>query len=293
MEIGFGCAFLHKSKKPERLIEYALNKGIKYFDVAPTYGRFYGENEKYLGSVLNNIGKDLEHIIIATKILARRKQDVLWELEGIKNRLPKIDILQLHSVDTLNCLNLITSDDGALSILQRLKDQGIISKIGITNHYDPEVLKIALEKFEFDTFMLPLGPLNFFRDRELESRGKISFRQLAKIIQNQKKKVIGILILGAGLITDKKLVRKSLLFVFNQPVDVVLIGFTKENEIDFALEVFQEFKKGTNLSKSEFLTILKEIANLVRKDKPWWWQAPVDLGPFENSQEFRRSLKLL
>jgi len=292
MEIGFGCGFLHKSEKPEKLIEYALNKGIKYFDIAPTYGRFYGENEKYLGSVLNNLGKGLQHITIASKILARRKGDVLWELEGIKNRLPKIDILQLHSVDTLNCLNLVTSNDGAFNILQELKDQGIISKIGITNHYDPEILKIALEKFEIDVFMLPLGPLNFLRDQEWEFKGKTSFRKLAEIIKNKKKKVIGILILGAGLITSQALVRKSLLFVFDQPVDVILIGFTKESEIDFALEVFQEFKKGTRLSKDEFITTLEELSNLVKKEKPWWWQVPIDLGPFETSEEFRKSIKL-
>jgi len=63
--IGLGCASLigrHSFKAAARLVETALDLGIRYFDTAPLYGM--GTAEEVLGAVIG----DNRDVIIATKV---------------------------------------------------------------------------------------------------------------------------------------------------------------------------------------------------------------------------------
>ena|GEM_PF-1331537 len=64
-QIGFGCARLvgrSSMKQSAKMIETALDLGIRYFDVAPSYGM--GTAEEVLGAVLGNS----TDVVVATKV---------------------------------------------------------------------------------------------------------------------------------------------------------------------------------------------------------------------------------
>src|SRR4051794_650140 len=69
--VGFGCARLFgggEYKASSRLIEAALQAGIRHFDTAPSYGS--GLSENVLGAVLAGV----KGVTIATKIGVSRPQ---------------------------------------------------------------------------------------------------------------------------------------------------------------------------------------------------------------------------
>ncbi|MBA7692779.1 hypothetical protein ES703_101347 [subsurface metagenome] len=61
-----------------------------------------------------------------------------------------IDLYQIHYVNTDSELEDILSDQGALKVLKKIREKGIIEFIGITGH-NPAVLLDAAKTGEFDT----------------------------------------------------------------------------------------------------------------------------------------------
>src|SRR5215470_7412083 len=71
--VGFGCARLFAGsefKASTRLIEAALDRGIRHFDTAPSYGG--GQSEDVLGTVLAGV----QGVTIATKVGISRPNGV-------------------------------------------------------------------------------------------------------------------------------------------------------------------------------------------------------------------------
>ena len=105
-EIAFGCGniggLMIRGSQQEQLdaINYAIERGINYFDTAPAYGE--GISETNLGKALGQIQSDA---IIATKVGISRENlkdirgAVRSSLETSLSRLGReyVDVLQLHT----------------------------------------------------------------------------------------------------------------------------------------------------------------------------------------------------
>lgn len=135
------------------IIERAYAGGIRYFDTAANYG----PSEERLGQVLPAVR---DQVVIATKT-SRRDRDSAWEqLERSLQRLQTdyIDLWQFHSltydwdVDTL-----LDPQQGAIKAALEAKDQGIIRAIGVTGHNNPGIIVQALERYPFDTALIPVN----------------------------------------------------------------------------------------------------------------------------------------
>jgi aryl-alcohol dehydrogenase-like predicted oxidoreductase len=151
--ITFGSAALWKVSQAEAdaAIELALEHGVNHFDVAPTYG----QAELRLGPWMEKHHKE---VFLACKTIKRGKAQA-WEslkrsLETL--RVDSFDLFQFHGVSSLDALNVILGERGALEAILEAKQQGLVRHIGITGH-SPLVLVEALHRFDFETVLFPLN----------------------------------------------------------------------------------------------------------------------------------------
>lgn len=137
----------------EAFVREAFARGVNHVDIAPTYGN--GKAEILLGQWLPEYRED---IFLACKTRQRTRQAAAAELKQTLQRLHTdfIDLYQLHGLDTLEDLDLVLSDEGALTAIRAAHEQGAIRYIGITSH-DPSTIMKALSVFDFDTVLLPVN----------------------------------------------------------------------------------------------------------------------------------------
>ncbi|MCL2158569.1 MAG: aldo/keto reductase [Oscillospiraceae bacterium] len=164
-----------------RYVSYAVEKGVNYFDVAPSYNNA----EEMLSPALAPYRKN---VYLACKSTIR---DV-----GIKDELHKslkmlgtdyFDVYQLHGLSDQKDVDTAFSANGAMEILLRAKEEGYIRHIGITAHNESVAIQ-TLSYYDFETVMFPVNwALNMdsgFGDRlisicKYKSKGIIGIKSLA------------------------------------------------------------------------------------------------------------------
>lgn len=135
----------------DKYVSYAIEHGINYFDVAPTYG----DAQEKLGNSLLPYRKN---IYLACKTNERRREPAQKELEQ-SFRLLKTDYFdnyQLHGLATFEEVEAAFGPGGAMETLIRAKEGGLVRKLGITCHNEEVALK-ALSLYDFDTVLFPLN----------------------------------------------------------------------------------------------------------------------------------------
>lgn len=143
----------------DRYVEYAVNKGINYFDVAPSYG----DAQEKLGNSLKPYRKD---IYLACKTNKRMAEEGKRELDESLNLLHTdyLDNYQMHGLASLEEVETAFGKDGVMDIMIRAKEEGIVRRLGITCHSEEAALK-ALDLYDFDTVLFPLNwGLNMGKD---------------------------------------------------------------------------------------------------------------------------------
>ncbi|MCR8633996.1 aldo/keto reductase [Paenibacillus radicis (ex Xue et al. 2023)] len=154
--VMFGAASLGKvtQEEADASISYALQHGVNHFDTAASYG----DAELRMGPWMPKVRDD---IFLATKTGERTKEkakaQIYRSLELLQ--VDHIDLLQLHSVGTVDELDKCTEKGGALEAVLEAKEEGIVKAIGITGHghQAPATHLEALRRYSFDTVLLPLN----------------------------------------------------------------------------------------------------------------------------------------
>jgi len=148
-----GCGLGELSqKKADEAVKIALRYGINTVDVAPSYG----QAELRLASCVKKYRKGL---FIAEKTTERSKVGA-WAalLQSLRRlELNNFDLYQLHAVGDLQELQTALGKDGAIQAVKEAKETGLVDYIGITGHKDMRVLKRAIERFDFDSVLLPVN----------------------------------------------------------------------------------------------------------------------------------------
>lgn len=134
-----------------RYVSYAVENGVNYFDVAPSYGNA----EEMLGTALEPYRRD---VFLACKSGQRKKDGVLKELHNSLKilRTDYFDVYQLHGITSQNDIDEAFSDDGAVSALIEAKKEGIIRNFGISAHNEDIAIQ-ALAYYDFDTVLFPIN----------------------------------------------------------------------------------------------------------------------------------------
>jgi len=131
----------------DRYVAYAIERGVNYFDVAPTYGNA----EERLGAALKPYRKD---VYLACKTVLRDAKGAKEELIASLGRLKTdyFDVYQLHSIRNDDDVEKAFSSGGAMETLRWAKEEGIIRAAGITAHSEDHAIK-CLDLFDFDSVL--------------------------------------------------------------------------------------------------------------------------------------------
>jgi aryl-alcohol dehydrogenase-like predicted oxidoreductase len=145
-----------KDHDPVAIAEKALELGITYFDTAPSYNN--GQSETNYGKVLV---RRRGEVFLASKTGDRTYDGTLRSIERSLKRLQtdRVDLLQIHGAHARDDLASWGSPTGVVSALRKLRDQKVIRFLGVTGHDSAEVLRQAIEMYDFDTLLTTLNPV--------------------------------------------------------------------------------------------------------------------------------------
>jgi aryl-alcohol dehydrogenase-like predicted oxidoreductase len=253
--LGLGCAqigALRNFKLAVEIIETAIDLGINYIDTASTYG----DAEEKVGEVMKSRRNE---VVLATKTLQRDKESSWREINTSIERLKTdyVDILQIHSVNTMAQLDKITSKNGSLYSVIKAKEQGLCKHIGITGHTRPEVIKEALNRFDFETVLVPLSSV----DKLLNDFGDVIF----PVAKKKNVGVIAMKVLSDGRVTD--FVEDSLRYVFSLPISTAIVGVKSIAELKQNVEIAKNF---VPMTKKEIDALIEKSRRYANTSVLWW-----------------------
>lgn len=151
--VVFGGVIL-MSSEPEQAAQWiseAIDRGVNYFDVAPSYGNA----EILMGPALAPYRKQIH---LACKTTERTAAAAQAELERSLERLQTdyFDIYQLHAMTTDDDLEQAFAPGGIMEYLIQARERGLIRHIGFSAHSERIAVKL-LQRFDFESVLFPLN----------------------------------------------------------------------------------------------------------------------------------------
>ena len=158
--IGFGGIVVKDAQQQHanHVVAEAIEKGVNYFDVAPTYGNA----ELKLGPALEPYRKK---VFLACKTTQRKRAGAAAELkESLKRlRTDYFDLYQLHAITDLEKdVDTVFAKGGAMEVFIEAKKQGQIRHLGFSAHSEEAALA-AMERFDFDSILFPINFATFYK----------------------------------------------------------------------------------------------------------------------------------
>lgn len=204
--VSFGALPIQRISKEESasLLRLAYERGVNFFDTA----NYYTDSEEKIGYALQDVR---DKIILATKSYTDNLDFVKKNFEQSLRMLKTdyIDIYQLHNPPNL-------PDEDLLEFLYKMRDEGKIRYIGITNHR-LAVANAALDTGIFDTLQFPFSLLASDEDVELVKR-----------CERENVGFIAMKAMSGGLITDAE---AAFAYIAKYPNVVPIFGVQKKEEL--------------------------------------------------------------
>ncbi len=215
------------------IINRAIDLGVNYIDTA-RYGQ--GISQTYIGEVMKTRRKE---VFLATKTRDRTRDGSLKLLEESLRLLQTdhLDLWQLHNISQLEELDQIFGKDGAIEALVKARSEKIVRFLGITGHFDPDVLIEGINRFDFDTILMALN----CSDTHI-----LPFQTKLLPLANKK---------GMGIIAMKIPARGRLLrpggvasmkdamgYVLSKPVHTVIVGCDNVKQVEENVDIAKKFK---------------------------------------------------
>ncbi len=151
--VGFG-GIVVRDEEPEsaaRLVAQAIERGVNYFDVAPTYGNA----EERLGPALEPYR---DSVFLACKTEKRSADESAAALEESLEKLHTdyFDLYQLHAMTTLEEVDQVFASGGAMETFLKARDQGTVRYLGFSAHSEEAALAL-MDRFDFDSILFPFN----------------------------------------------------------------------------------------------------------------------------------------
>jgi len=245
--IGGGSRFLSYKDEDKALeaLNKAIDSGIHYVDTAQTYGN--GVSETRVGKVMATRRKE---VFLVTKIQERDPDKAMARLEAsFKNlQTDRIDLVHIHSLTTAGDLALIEKKGGVLDRLLKMRDGKAIRFVGVTSHTDPNVLKTALERHDFDCTQMALnaalvGMQNGKAGMEVNPAMIPSFETIALPVAIKKKMgILAMKVFAADGIVGQAPLEKLLYYSMSLPVSACVVGMPKLDFINQNTALARNFR---------------------------------------------------
>lgn len=139
-------------------VRQAIEAGVNHIDVAPQYG----VAQERLGPWM---AKERDRFFLGCKTMERSREGAQANLdESLKLlQVDSFDLYQLHGVNNMADLEMVTGPGGALEVALDARQKGLTRFIGITGHGPdvPSTILEALDRFDFDTVLFPMSFILF------------------------------------------------------------------------------------------------------------------------------------
>jgi predicted aldo/keto reductase-like oxidoreductase len=182
--VGFaGIVVMNNSQSfANNIVAEAVDRGINYFDVAPSYG----DAQARLGPALEPFRKK---VFLACKEGSGGEEGDFTKDSAAKTldeslrqlRTDHVDLYQFHALSKMSQLEQIFGPNGAMEAFQAARTAGKLRFIGFSAH-SVEVAIAAMDRYNFDTILFPI---NFV----LTSQANFG----PQVIAHAKKKDMGIM----------------------------------------------------------------------------------------------------
>jgi aryl-alcohol dehydrogenase-like predicted oxidoreductase len=191
--IGFGGIVVmdEETGAASNIVAEAVDRGINYFDIAPSYGNA----QQRLGPALAPYRKNC---FLACKTEGRMKDDSRKQLEESLRLLKTdhVDLYQFHALTKMTDLDKVLGPGGAMETMEAAKKEGKIRYIGFSVH-SAETALAAMDRYNFDTVLFPVnwvlftqagfGPQILKRAQE-KNMGILALKGMAKTVWSADQK---------------------------------------------------------------------------------------------------------
>lgn len=265
------------------IVETAIDLGVNYIDTAPAYGGT--RSETHVGMVMKHRRQE---VYLASKTHLRSYDESMRLLEGSLKRLQTdhLDCWQLHNVQRTEELDRIFAKDGAIKALEKARDEGLVRFLGITGHYDPQVLLDGIKRYDFDTLLMAFNAADKHQHSFLE--------QLLPAALEKNLGIIGMKVATRGRMlstwTPPPLdqqpqrmatgrpgaltMRESLFYNFSMPVATNIVGCDDPHQVRENVESAAEFTP----CNGAVLTALEERCKAIVNQGLYFRKGIVDRG---------------
>jgi predicted aldo/keto reductase-like oxidoreductase len=158
--VAFGGVIVMNETQEDanNFVKEAIEAGVTYFDVAPTYGNA----EERLGPALKPFRKN---VFLACKTMERTAEGAQKELDqSLKNmETDHFDLYQLHAEYNLEDVEKIFSPGGAMETYEKAKNNGKIRHIGFSAHSTEAALAL-IDRYDFDSILFPFNFVSLLKN---------------------------------------------------------------------------------------------------------------------------------
>ncbi|HEX9113428.1 MAG TPA: aldo/keto reductase [Nitrospirota bacterium] len=247
-----------REREAASLINRALDLGVNYCESA----RAYSGSESYYGKALRERRKD---VFLTSKSHARDKRGALAHLhETLRNmRTDHLDLWQVHDVRTTEDVESIFGPGGAIEAFVEAKQRGMTRFIGVTGHHDPSVLKSCIERFNFDTVLLPVNPA--------EPGYRSFLEEVVPLARSKKMGIVGMKVYLRGFASQLPGytgMGPLLRFALSQPVTNVVIGCDDTAQLEENVSFARTFSPMAEVEKDELIRSISPYARELMFYKP-------------------------
>lgn len=260
--IGFGGIVVMNAEQDHanRVVAESVERGINYFDVAPSYGNA----EEKLGPAIEPFR---DRIFLACKTGQRERPGAEAEFARSLERLrtDHFDLYQLHGITNVqNDVDKVFLSGGVMDFLIEKRQEGAIRYLGFSAH-SIEAATAAMDRFDFDSVLFPVNFANWhkgeFGHQIMEKAKSKGVARLAlKALARQQWPENDPLRQKYGKcwyqpLTDPREAELGLRFTLSQPITAA-IPPGEESLFRLACDLAERFKPLTTQEDSE----LKELA---------------------------------
>lgn len=151
--VGFGAIVVMNATADEsrERVAWAIDHGVNYFDVAPSYG----DAQQMLGPALQPYR---DGVFLACKTACRDAAGAASELEKSLQdmRTDHFDLYQLHALTSPEDVEQAFGPGGAMETFLRAREAGKVRCLGFSAHSEEAACE-AMERFSFDSILFPLN----------------------------------------------------------------------------------------------------------------------------------------
>jgi hypothetical protein len=237
-----------------RMVNYALDHGIRYFDTARVYSD--GQSEERVGKVAKHRRQEMW---IATKTRGRTRAEAMVHLEEslVALQTDHVDEWRMHNIWNLEELGKLTAPGGALEAAVLAREQGKVRYISMSGHRNPQVQVEGLKRFPFDSLLVALSALDHFI---------LSFAEEFLPVATAQ----GIAVIGMKVMALAKLgpyYERALRYTLGLPISTTIVGMESMDQLKRNLAVAEDFIPLGDVEKLEFF---KEIVHLATPEVMRW-----------------------